>query len=283
MDGRYEGKRQNLRMPESDATSNQFYRNSMQVLQQAGVPFLVGGAYAFCVYTGIARHTKDFDLFVRQEDFNRSLAVLQEAGFRTEKTFPHWLGKAFHAGESIDIIFRAGNGLCLVNDRWFERAEQADVFGMPVHLTAPEEIIWMKAYIMERERYDGADVAHLLWHCAATMDWKHLVRIFGPDWRVLFTHLILFGFIYPAEKDRIPTSILSELLDRLERDASEAPRSRCCRGTLLSRTQFLPDVRDGNFRDARLEARSNMTPADIESWTAAADPHSKPRTVAPQD
>jgi hypothetical protein len=83
-----------------------------------------------------------------------------------------------------------------VNDRWFERARQAEVFGTAVRLSAPEEIIWMKAYIMERERYDGADVAHLFWHCAAPMDWEHLLRIFGPDWRVLLSHLIsLVSFI----------------------------------------------------------------------------------------
>ncbi|HEV8422415.1 MAG TPA: nucleotidyltransferase family protein, partial [Chthoniobacterales bacterium] len=250
---------------------------------KAQVPFLLGGAYAYCVYTGIARHTKDFDLFVRQEDFERALAVLQKAGYRTEKTFPHWLGKAFQGDDSIDIIFRAGNGLCAVNDRWFERARQAEVFGTAVRLSAPEEIIWMKAYIMERERYDGADVAHLFWHCAAAMDWEHLLRIFGPDWRVLLSHLILFGFIYPAERDRIPKKILSQLLLRLEQDEPANTRSRLCRGTLLSRSQFLPDVRDGNFRDARLEARSHMTPAEIEAWTAAADPHLKPRTVSTQD
>jgi hypothetical protein len=81
-------------MPESDATSNQFYRQSMQILEKAQVPFLLGGAYAFCVYTGIARGTKDFDLFVRQEDFERTLAVLQAAGYRTEKNLPPLAGKS---------------------------------------------------------------------------------------------------------------------------------------------------------------------------------------------
>jgi hypothetical protein len=270
-------------MPESDAGSNRFYQRSMQMLQEARVPFLVGGAYAFCVFTGIARNTKDFDLFVRQRDFERTLDVLQKGGYRTEKTFPHWLGKAFDDGESIDVIFRAGNGLCAVNDSWFERARQAEVFGMRVPLSAPEEIIWMKAYIMERERYDGADVAHLLWHCAGEIDWEHLLKNFGPDWRVLLGHLILFGFIYPGEQARIPSAVLSELLHRLEQEDRTNLPSRLCRGTLLSRSQFLPDVRAGNLRDARTEPRSNMTAAEIEFWTAAADPHSKPRTVSAQD
>jgi hypothetical protein len=132
---------------------------------------------------------------------------------------------------------------------------------MAVQLSAPEEIVWMKAYIMERERYDGADMAHLLWHCAAAMDWEHLLRIFGPDWPVLLSHLILFGFIYPGKSDRIPKKIFAQLLHRLEQDEPANTLSPLCRGTLLSRTQFLSGVRDGNFRDARLEARSQMTPA----------------------
>src|SRR4051812_26089976 len=71
-----------------------FYRRMVEALQLAGVPFLVGGAYAFCCYTGIARHTKDFDVIVRPDDVERALATLEAAGATTELTFPHWLGKA---------------------------------------------------------------------------------------------------------------------------------------------------------------------------------------------
>jgi hypothetical protein len=39
-----------------------FYRKSMRTLAEAGIPFMVGGAYAFGVFTGISRHTKDLDV-----------------------------------------------------------------------------------------------------------------------------------------------------------------------------------------------------------------------------
>ena len=29
-------------------------------------------------------------------------------------------------------------------------------------------MIWSKAFIMERERYDGADIAHLIWRAGAS-------------------------------------------------------------------------------------------------------------------
>ena len=263
--------------------TDQFYRRSLELLQEAQVPFLLGGAYAFCVYTGIARHTKDFDLFVREKDFDAALKVFAEAGYRTEKTFPHWLGKAFHEDESIDIIFRAGNGLCPVEDLWFERAPEAELFGLRTQLSPPEEMIWMKAYIMERERYDGADVAHLILHCAEQIDWEHLVRRFGPDWRVLLSHLLLFGFIFPSEKERIPQEVLRELLGRVGRDETEPEgETPICRGTFLSRAQFLVDVREGPFEDARLvDPRSGMDAAAVESWTAAIDPQVRPRVLEP--
>src|SRR5437762_2369474 len=39
-----------------------FYRQAVRLLNEGGVPFLVGGAYALAHYTGIVRHTKDFDV-----------------------------------------------------------------------------------------------------------------------------------------------------------------------------------------------------------------------------
>jgi hypothetical protein len=39
------------------------------------------------------------------------------------------------------------------------------ILDTPVRIAPLEEIIWQKAYIMERERFDGADIAHLLLKC----------------------------------------------------------------------------------------------------------------------
>lgn len=270
-------------MPESDQESNQFYRRSMQLLQEAEMPFLLGGAFALCIYTGIVRQTKDFDLFVRPNDIDAALEVFRRAGWRTEKTFPHWLGKVFGKGDCIDIIYRAGNGLSAVDDLWFERARLIEVFGIPASICPPEEMIWMKAYIMERERFDGADVAHLLFHCALQIDWDHLLWRFGPDWRVLLSHLILFGFIYPTQRDRIPPAVIGSLTSRLDEEEDRATGPPICRGTLLSRAQYLTDLGAGGFRDARLESRAGLTPAELEAWTQAIDDQVKPHSVAPAD
>ena len=64
------------------------------------------------------------------------------------------------------------------------------VLDVPVRLIPAEEMIWSKAFVMERERYDGADVAHILRACAETLDWPRLLQRFDGHWRVLLQHLV---------------------------------------------------------------------------------------------
>ena len=242
----------------------------METLQEGRVPFLVGGAYAFTPFTGIPRSTKDFDLFVAKTDIMRALVVLDEAGFRTELTFPHWLGKAYQGKEFVDLIFSSGNGVAPVDEGWFTNAPTGDVLGVQVHLAPAEEMLWSKAFVMERERYDGGDVIHLLRARAEKLDWPRVLDRFGPYWRVLLANLVLFGFVYPGERTRVPAWVMEELMRRLQ---TELPRDgdveRLCRGTILSRQQYLPDVTEWGYSDGRAVPHGNMTPEEIADWTAA--------------
>jgi hypothetical protein len=245
-----------------------FYCQAISVVAEAGVPVLVGGAYAFERYVGIARHTKDFDLFVRPADAERVLKLLDEHGFASDLVFPHWLGKAFCGDDFIDVIFCSGNGVCPVDDSWFEYGVDDVVLGMPVKLVPPEEMIWQKGLIMERERFDGADVAHLLRAQAERLDWARLLSRYGEQWRVLYAHLILFGFVYPSERTRIPAWVMKQLGRQL-RDEMNTPGDELCQGTMLSREQYLTDVGAWGLRDARLPPAGAMSRRDIAHWTAA--------------
>jgi hypothetical protein len=258
-----------------------FYRACLHALNEAGVDYLVGGAYAFARYTGIERHTKDFDIFCRQRDVGPILAVLDGLGCQTEKTFPHWLAKAYNPGTAdfIDVIYSSGSGIAVVDDEWFAHSVRETVLGVSVRLCPAEEIIWSKGFIMERERYDGNDVAHLLRACAGSLDWDRLLRRFGDHWRVLLSHLVLFGFIYPAERKKVPTHVHDELMRRLHAEATAGPlASKTCQGTLISRAQYLVDIGPWGYRDARLEPGIKMTPADIAHWTRAIDADKKEGT-----
>jgi hypothetical protein len=251
-----------------DPVSRQFYRRVMGRLEARGIPFLVGGAYAFERYTGIARHTKDFDLFVHPRDVDRALEALAAAGCTTDVPFPHWLAKAQCDDDVVDLIYSSGNGVALVDDEWFRHGVEDTVLDVPVRLIPAEEMIWSKAFIMERERYDGADVAHILRACADQLDWPRLLHRFDVHWRVLFQHLIVFGFIYPCERARIPAAVVRELMGRLDRELTRPATDRVCQGTLISRAQYLVDVQHWGYGDPRLAPQGNMTSEERERWTA---------------
>jgi hypothetical protein len=237
-------------------------------LHESGIPFLVGGGYAFGRHTGIDRHTVDLDVFVVPEDAPRVLEVFTEHGFTARMVFPHWLGKIYDRGRYVDVIFSSGNGVARVDREWFRHAGRGRVFGVPVRLCPPEEMIWSKAFVMERERFDGADIIHLIRAHGERLDWNRLLRRFGPHWRVLTAYLVLFGYVYPAEREMVPRRIMKVLMQRLEDERDEPESPPVCRGTLLSRIQFLPDLGWG-YRDGRL-VHGSMTRSQIARWTRAA-------------
>jgi hypothetical protein len=253
-----------------DPQTQAFYCRMLGALGSANVPFLLGGAYALTHYTGVERHTKDLDIFIHRRDYDRAMQTLASLGCKTELTFAHWLGKARCGEDFIDVIFSSGNGIAEVDDEWFEHARDGAALGMLVRVIPPEEMIWSKAFIMERERFDGADINHILGACAGDLDWDRLLRRFGSHWRVLLAHLLLFGFVYPGMRSQVPDRVLDDLLGRTWQEAHEASLpARVCRGTLLSRAQYLFDVERWGYEDARLMPAGSMTWREVARWTAA--------------
>ena len=255
--------------PVLDEQTRDFYRDALSRLDDAKIPYLVGGAYAFAQYTGIERHTKDFDIFIRREDFDRAAKGFEQAGYRTELTFPHWLGKAYGQGEDfVDLIFSAGNGVATVDERWFEHAVKDKVFGVDTLLIPAEEMIWSKGLIMERERYDGADVAHVIRAVGDKLDWDRLLERYGPFWRALYAHIVLFGFIYPSDRSKVPAKVVEELTERVRQETKAGDaEQKICYGTVISRQQYLKDVDEWGYKDARL-VHETMNEAEIAHWTA---------------
>jgi hypothetical protein len=254
-----------------DPAARDFYCAAIAALDSAGVPVLVGGAFAFGHYTGITRHTKDFDLFIHPRDCRRALDVLAAAGYQTELTSPVWIGKAFSGEHFVDLIFGGGNGIANVDDEWFTHATSGEILGQPVKICPPEEIIWSKSFVLDRYRYDGADIAHLLRACGAQLDWVRLLQRFATHWPVLLTHLILFSFTYPTEQHQIPREVMRSLLQRAEDSLNgDAPVPPVCLGTLFSRTQYVQDVEQWGYQDGRVQPWGNLSAEDAAQLTEAA-------------
>jgi hypothetical protein len=243
-----------------ESPSHEFYRNVLERMNGDGVRFLVGGAFALEHYTGVTRRTKDIDLFVHPAELQDALRLLAGAGYETEVTSPIWLGKARCGDDFVDVIFSSGNGIAEVDEDWFTHAVAADILGVRVKLCPPEEMIWSKSFVMERERYDGADVTHIIRACGARMDWQRVLTRFDDHWRVLLAHLVLFGFVYPGERTVVPEWVMRDLGGRLEPElGSAAGEQALCRGTLLSRHQYRIDLDRWGYEDGRIRPSGKMT------------------------
>jgi len=243
-----------------DPVEQQVHGRALALLQDAGLSPMVGGAYAMRTHAGLWRDTKDLDLFLRKENVGPALELLARAGYRTEMTDPLWIAKAFAGPHFIDLIFSSGNGIASVDSDWERRASHATVLDRNSLIVPAEEMIWQKAYIQERERFDGADIHHLLRCRGAQLDWRHLLDRFADHWPVLFGHLVTFRFAFPSDKHQVPSWVMKELAARLARHEEQAaPAPRICRGTLLSRQQYLSEVDDHGYRDAR--------ELEVKGWT----------------
>ncbi len=97
-----------------------------------------------------------------------------------------------------------------------------------------------------------------------------MIDRFGPYQQVLLSHFVLFAFIYPDDASKVPTWVFQELGAGLgQSEPRKGKKPKVCRGTLLSRQQYLIDTGSWGYDDARLLHPGGMTTRDIVHWTAA--------------
>jgi hypothetical protein len=243
-----------------------FYVDALRTLDGAGVPYIVGGGYAMAYYTGIRRNTKDLDIFVRPQDRDRCLTTLTAAGHRTEFFYPFWIAKAINGKEEdgfIDILYRSANGMLAVDDEWLSNAVEHEVLGYPTRLTPAEEQLWSKSFVQDRDRYDQADVAHLILARGHLMDWRRLLRRFEGHEAVLLAQVVLYNYAFPTERGQVPAWVMEALSEATKNDQPQMTQ-RLCRGTFICQRGYLPDVHERGFVDGRLcQHGGNLTTEDL--------------------
>ncbi len=240
-----------LKNPDAGA----FYAEALRELLSIRIPFLLAGTYALSAYTGISRETKDLDVMCKAGDYPRILSRFKDLGYEILVEDERWLGKVFKGSHFFDVIFASQNGTMPVNDAWFAHAREIVVFGAPVRIAAPTELIWSKCFIQQRYRYDGADVAHIFLKARRLIDWPRLLSYMEVHWEVLLIHILNFRWIFPSERDAIPVWVLDELLDRLAKQRRlPSPQTKICRGRMFSRADYELDVKEWGFLDAGSES-----------------------------
>lgn len=228
----------------------EFYKNALQLLiQETEYPFLLGGGFALRHYLEIDKDMKDLDLFCYPADHFRILKFFDQKGYQTEYTDSRWLGKVFKNENYIDLICSSVNNVCKVEDFWFEYAHKTEILGIPVSLVAPEEVIWCKLYVQNRERFDGADINHLILKWGNKLDWERIYKRMDLHWHLLLSALVNFQFVYPSERDIIPRWVFDSLLQKAQ-EQFDLPHSveKVCRGPLIDNTQYKIDVIDWEFK-----------------------------------
>lgn len=237
-------------MKEQKNEAHAFYKEALDLLYESKAEFMLGGAFALFHYTGIYRDTKDLDIFCRSHDYPKILKFFAAKGYRTELTDARWLAKIFNGEHFIDLIFDTPNSICKVDDSWFQHAVKAEFAKTNVLLVAPEELIWCKIYVQNRERFDGADVNHIMLRYGARLDWKRLLSRLDQHWHLLLAQITIFQFVYPADYQKIvPKWLIDELFARAKEQYS-VPTSltKICRGPIIDQTQYGVDIKEWDYK-----------------------------------
>lgn len=231
------------------------FRDVLQVLEINRVPYAVSGAFALRQHTGICRFTKDLDLFVTSHRSAEAMECLRAAGMECDVTDPVWLSKARRDGFFVDLITGMSNGVITVEDSWIERAHPAMVYGVGTRVLAPEELVASKIFVARRERFDGADIAHILYGTRGRFDWKREMELVGDHWEMLFWNLVLFRYAYPAHSGFVPEEIWLDLLGRFEREIRNCNPEAEFRGSLVDDSMFAIDVNEWSMANLVEERR----------------------------
>lgn len=231
------------------------YRRALQALNDAGVRYVVAGAYAIYEHTGIYRQTKDLDLFFEPSAVLPAACALHAAGFVMRLEDLHWLAKAVMGERFVDLIYGMGNGLALIDDRWFQQSRPGVLAAQPVRIAPAEELIWHRLFISERHRHDVSDILHLFLCLGDTLDWEHLMMRVGPHWPLLLAQLQAFSYVYPGYRSSVPAWVMEQLLEQARADVGrdEEEAADVTKGTLISRFSFAIDTREWGFTDPRAD------------------------------
>lgn len=220
------------------------FREVLTALEEKRVPYAVSGAFALRQHTGICRFTKDLDLFMTACTSVKVLPYLRECGFECEVLDPVWLAKARKDGFFVDLITGMSNGVFVVEDSWIQRARPAVVHGIETRVLAPEELVASKIFVTRRERFDGADIAHVIYGTYPNFDWDRELQLVGEHWEMLLWSLLLFRYVYPAQTHYVPAAVWKELLQRFEHAITHPNPQAKFRGSLVDENMFAIDLNE---------------------------------------
>jgi hypothetical protein len=207
---------------------------------------------------------------------------LKAAGFRTHLEQSHWIAKAMWGDKQVDLIFGMGNGMAFIDRDWYDRSRPGILAATPVRMAPPEDLIWHRLFVSERHRSDMADVLHLFMRRGNELDWNHLIKRVGNDWRLLLAQIHLFDFVYPGHRIHVPQWVRQQLYKQAEDEIDSVGDPAICLGTLISRFSYTIDVNEWGFSDPRKQltlAARNMPVVQEIVGADVWEPHPTQKTT----
>ena len=231
------------------------FHEVLTLFEENRISYAVAGAFALREHTGICRYTKDLDIFLTPKSVEIAILCLRSKEFECEVCDPVWLYKAHRGDFFVDLITGMSNATLVVEDSWIERSIPAVIQDVHTRVLGAEELLASKLFVTRRERFDGADIAHVIYGTSGKLDWQRILFLAGDHWEVLFWALVLFHYVYPAQTDYVPRNVWQELIERFQNAVFQPEVSARFRGSLIDNKMFAIDVNEWGLDDMFVELR----------------------------
>jgi len=209
-----------------DTEQFELTRAVLTAVNETNVPYVLGGALAVNRHGGPWRNTKDLDLFVPPADREQVIDVLLRLGFADYYgVWPYdreWIFRAHKGNKIVDVIWQSANKIGVVEADWRERAAPGELAGVPTWFASAEDLIWLKAFIVQRERCDWPDILNLITATQGQLDWEWLVARFGPHRALLEAVIKLFDWTCPQHIGYVADAIRRDLREWEERPVASS-------------------------------------------------------------
>lgn len=193
----------------------ELYRQALDAARRSKIDFMVGGGFSLAFYTNRWRNTKDMDFYVLPAERQQMIDALGKAGFvdyYDQKAYDRgWIYRSHQKGVIVDVIWSMANRRAEVDPVWFERGPVVSLRDETFKILPPEELLWCKLYVLQRDHCDWTDLMNLIYGVGPKLDWDHLLSRVGNDVQLLKGILELFTWAAPHRAAELPMNLRREL------------------------------------------------------------------------